>query len=193
MENAGYLRVLAFWSGAPGSVIHHRLRAECDSKSDVFDAQIRDLCLGLYERACRHELAGWRVHPLLLLALIIVRDQFPRNMFRDSLRAFESDGIALDGARRMTAMHWNERLNAHERQFAYLPFEHAEQLEAQKASMPYFDRLADACGSQDLLEWSRKHYVIVERFGRFPHRNTVLGREPTPEEIEFLQGPDSRF
>ena len=78
MENAGYLRVLAFWSGAPGSVIHHRLRAECDSKSDVFDAQIRDLCLGLYERACRHELAGWRVHPLLLLALIIVREQFPQ-------------------------------------------------------------------------------------------------------------------
>ena len=68
----------------------------------------------------------------------------------------------LDGAQRMTAMHWNERLNAHERQFAYLPFEHAEQLEAQKASMPHFDRLADACGSQDLLEWSRKHYVIVD-------------------------------
>lgn len=193
MENAGYTRVLDFWFGAPGSAIRGRPRAEWFRKSDVFDAQIRDRFLGLYERARRHELVEWRVSPLSLLALIIVCDQFPRNMFRDSPRAFESDGIALDGARRMTAMHWDDRLNAHERQFAYLPFEHAEQLEAQKASMFHFGRLADEHGSHDLLEWARKHYVIVERFGRFPHRNAVLGRAPTPEEIEFLQGPDSRF
>ena len=89
----------------------------------------------------------------------------------------------------MTAMHWDERLNAVGRQFVYLPFEHAETIEAQHESMRLFATL----GNDNLLEWARKHYVIVERFGRFPHRNAVLGRASTPEELAFLKQPGSRF
>ena len=181
--------VLSFWFGPnPASP-----RPQWFKTDPAFDRAITQLFATDYERARAGDLHAWDASPPGALALTILLDQFPRNMFRDSPRAFESDGIALDGARRMTAMHWDDRLNAHERQFAYLPFEHAEQLEAQKASMFHFGRLADEHGSHDLLEWARKHYVIVERFGRFPHRNAVLGRAPTPEETEFLQGPDSRF
>lgn len=193
MEKAAFEQVLDFWFGAPGSVTYGKSRAEWFKKSEAFDARIRERFGALYERARRHELAAWRDSPLPLLALIIVCDQFPRNMFRDSPRAFESDGMALDSARRMCAMRWDERLSAVERQFCYLPFEHSEQLDAQKTSMFHFGRLAEEHGSHDLLEWARKHYVIVERFGRFPHRNAVLGRSSTAEEIAFLQGPDSKF
>ena len=97
--------------------------------------------------------------------------------------------MALDAARRMTALQWDERLNAVERQFVYLPFEHVEDIAAQHESM----RLFASLNSDDLLEWARKHYVIIERFGRFPHRNAVLGRASTAEEMEFLRQPGSGF
>ena len=185
--------VIEFWFGAPGGVQHGVSRAAWFKKSDAFDARIRERFLPLYQRALNHELAHWRTSPMSLLALIIVCDQFPRNMFRGLKQAFEADGMALDSARRMSAMHWDERLNAHERQFAYLPFEHAEQLDAQKTSMLHFGNLAREQGQVDLLKWARKHYVIIERFGRFPHRNAVLGRASTAEELAFLKQPDSAF
>lgn len=193
MDFAAAYQVLDFWFGSPGSVTYGQSRPEWFKKSDAFDALIRERFSAVYEDARRGALAHWRVSPLSLLALIVVCDQFPRNLFRDSSRAFESDGMALDSARRMAAMQWDRRLNAVERQFAYLPFEHSEQLDDQKASMLHFGRLASEHGKHDLLEWARKHYVIIERFGRFPHRNAVLGRASTAEEIAFLQGPDSRF
>lgn len=181
--------ILDFWFGAPGSVHHGKSRAEWFKKSADFDALIRSRFLPLLEQAAAGQLAHWRDSPLTLLALIIVLDQFPRNLFRESPRAFAADAMALDCARRMTAMHWDERLNSIERQFAYLPYEHAETIEAQHESMRLFATL----GNDNLLEWARKHYVIVERFGRFPHRNAVLGRASTPEELAFLKQPGSRF
>ena len=164
-------------------------RAEWFKKSADFDALIRSRFSPLLEQAAAGQLAHWRDSPLTLLALIIVLDQFPRNLFRESPRAFAADAMALDCARRMTAMQWDERLNAVGRQFVYLPFEHAETIEAQHESMRLFATL----GNDNLLEWARKHYVIVERFGRFPHRNAVLGRASTPEELAFLKQPGSRF
>ncbi len=110
-------------------------------------------------------------------------------MFRESPRAFATDAMALDCARRITAKHWDQRLNAAERGFVYLPFEHAEDTDAQRASLHFYGAL----GRPDLLEWAQKHYHIIERFGRFPHRNALLARDSTPEEIEFLQQPGSRF
>ena len=188
-----YTAVLDFWFGAPGTLMYGRPRAEWFRKSDAFDALIRDRFMGIYEAAVGARLAQWRTSPLSLLALIIVCDQFPRNMFRDSARAFEADGQARDHARRMVAMGWDNRLNAVERQFAYLPFEHSEHLSDQQASMLNFGRLAREHGQDGLLEWARKHHVIIERFGRFPHRNAALGRVSTAEEIVFLNGPDSKF
>ena len=189
MNTAAAHAVLDFWFGAPGSLHYGKSRAEWFKKSDDFDALMRGRFLPLHEQAAAGKLAQWRESPLTLLALIVVLDQFPRNLYRESPKAFATDAMALDAARRMTALAWDQRLNMVERQFVYLPFEHAEDIEMQRESM----RLFESLGSDDLLEWARKHAVIIERFGRFPHRNAVLGRVSTPEEIEFLRQPDSRF
>lgn len=181
--------VLDFWFATPGSVVHGKPRAEWFKKSDAFDALIRNRFLPLYEQGAAGQLDVWRESPLTLLALIIVLDQFPRNLFRDSRQAFATDRAALDAARRMRERNWDLRLNKVQRQFCYLPFEHAEDLEAQRTCLQLFSELGDA----DLLLWAQKHHDIIARFARFPHRNAVLGRVSTPEEIEFLKQPGSRF
>ena len=185
----GFHTVLDFWFGAPGGVDYGKSRAAWFKKSDTFDASIRERFSGVYRDACEHRLAHWRESPLSLLALIVVWDQFPRNMYRDSREAFASDRLARDAARRMLDQRWDERLNAVERSFVYLPFEHAEDLETQRLAVACFRRL----GNAGLLEWAQKHCDIIERFGRFPHRNALLGRASTPEEVEFLKQPGSRF
>jgi uncharacterized protein (DUF924 family) len=189
MDSAAAHGVLDFWFGAPGSLEYGKPREAWFKKSDDFDARIRERFLPAYEAAAAGQWAQWRDSPLTLLALIIVLDQFPRNMFRESPRAFATDAMALDAARRMTAMGWDVRLNAVQRQFVYLPFEHAEDLDAQRTSLQLFGGL----GNDGLLEWAWKHYVIIERFGRFPHRNAVLGRASTAAEMTFLEQPGSRF
>jgi uncharacterized protein (DUF924 family) len=189
MHFAAAQEVLDFWFGAPGSVEYGKSREAWFKKSDAFDAQIRERFLSAYEGAAAGRLAHWRDSPLTLLALIIVLDQFPRNMFRDTPRAFATDAMALEAARRMTAMGWDVRLTAVQRQFVYLPFEHAENLDAQRTSLQLFGTL----GNDGLLDWAWKHYVIIERFGRFPHRNAILGRASNAAETEFLNQPGSRF
>jgi uncharacterized protein (DUF924 family) len=185
--------VLDFWFGAPGSVTHGKARMEWFKKSPAFDEMIRSRFAPLHEQATDGQLAHWRegtnASPLTLLALIIVCDQFPRNMFRDSPRAFATDAMALDAARQMRARGWDTRLSMVERQFCYLPFEHAEDLDAQRTCLMLFGEL----GNADLLHWAQKHYDIIERFGRFPHRNAVLGRASTAAEAEFLKQPGSGF
>lgn len=193
MSEPDFHAVLDFWFGAPGSVDYGQSRLAWFKKSDTFDDLIRARFLPLCEQAGAGDLTGWRESPLSSLALIVVCDQFPRNLFRDSPRAFESDAMALACARDMVASGWDHRLLGVQRQFVYLPFEHSEDLAMQRESMRLFGELAREPGRADLLEWARKHFVIIERFGRFPHRNAVLGRASTPEEVEFLKGPDSRF
>lgn len=189
MTTAAAHEVIDFWFGAPGALPYGKSRAEWFKKSADFDALIRARFLPVYEAAAGGQLAHWNESPLTLLALIVVLDQFPRNLFRESPRAFATDVMALTAARRMTALQWDARLNGVERQFVYLPFEHAEDIAVQRESM----RLFASLGNADLLEWARKHAVIVERFGRFPHRNAVLGRASTAEEMEFLRQPGSGF
>ena len=189
MRSAEAHQVLDFWFGTPGSGSYGKSRMQWFQKSDDFDTQIRSRFLCLHEQAAAGQLEQWGASPLTLLALIIVLDQFPRNMFRQSREAFATDAMALDCARRMTAMRWDQRLHPVERGFVYLPFEHAENIDAQRASLDHYRVL----GRADLLEWAQKHYDVIERFGRFVHRNAVLGRESTPDETEFLQQPGSRF
>ena len=186
-------RVLDFWFGAPGSPQAGQRRPEWFRKSDTFDAQIRERFLGTYEQAAADRLDHWGATARSLLALIVVLDQFPRNMFRGSPRSFATDGAALAAAEGMVARGWNLELAPLERSFAYLPFEHAENLSAQERSMELFGALAMDAAYADLLEWARKHYVIIQRFGRFPHRNAILQRASTPAEIEFLKQPGSSF
>jgi uncharacterized protein (DUF924 family) len=186
-------RVLDFWFGAPDSPQAGQRRPEWFRKSDAFDASIRERFFATYEQAAADRLAQWDGTAREVLALIVVLDQFPRNMFRGSSRAFVTDGAALAAAERMVARGWDTELAPLERSFAYLPFEHAENLALQERSMQLFGVLAQDAAYADLLEWARKHFIIIQCFGRFPHRNVILGRVSTPEEIEFLSQPGSSF
>ena len=155
-------------------------------KNPAFDEEIRSRFLPLYESAAEGGLAAWLDQPRNCLALLILLDQFPRNMFRGAARAFAADRAALEAARAIVDNGWDKAMSPDERMFAYLPFEHSEALEDQERSLTLFE-------GHPNFEWARKHWEIVQRFGRFPHRNAVLGRPSTPEEIEFLNQPGSGF
>jgi uncharacterized protein (DUF924 family) len=181
--------VHAFWFGAaPGAK-----RAEWFEKSPAFDATIVREFLPTYEALAAGGLERWLDAPHSALAYVIVADQFPRNMFRGSPRAFATDPLALAAARRIVWRRWDRAMLPVERQFAYLPFEHAEDLAAQREALEHFAGIDMLEPTRGVLEWARKHYDIIARFGRFPHRNDALGRVSTPEEIEFLRQPGSGF
>ena len=195
--------VLDFWFGAPGSAEHGRPRALWFSKSDALDAEIRSRFGTAIEDALRGALDRWAddrpasVTPALdrphaTLALILLLDQFTRNAFRDTPRAFAGDARALSLAQRLVERGDDRRLSLHERQFAYLPFEHAESLPMQDRSVALFTQLA-ADGLPEPLDWAIKHRDVILRFGRYPHRNAILGRASTAEELAFLAQPGSRF
>ena len=153
------------------------------------------------EEAARGGLAHWEQTPRGTLALIIVLDQFSRNVYRDDPRAFAQDGLALEIADRGISKGFDKGLHPVMRVFFYMPFMHSEDMAMQERSLELFRGLEDEfshvpdvsemlSGNRDFAE---RHYNIVKRFGRYPHRNTILGRESTPEEIEFLKEPGSSF
>jgi uncharacterized protein (DUF924 family) len=186
--------VLDFWFGAPGSPEHGREREAWFLKDAVFDRAIATRFGALIDSAIAGALAHWQSEPLGALAEIVVLDQFTRNVFRDTPRAFSGDARALRAAQALVESGTDRGLLAVQRQFVYLPFEHAESAALQDQAMRLFEQLAaDHPEQAGLIEWADKHRVIIERFGRFPHRNLVLGRVSTAEEIEFLQQPGSGF
>jgi len=193
VEMSEFVRVLDFWFGVPASPERGRSRKSWFAKDDAFDAEIRDRFLDVHERAAAGELSEWERTPLAALALAIVLDQFPRNMFRGQSRAFASDALALRVARRMVERRFDRLLRPVERWFAYLPFEHAEDLAAQRRSLALFGGLSSEKDSAGTIDYAYRHYAIIARFGRFPHRNAVLGRQSTPAETEFLTQPGSSF
>ncbi len=162
-------------------------------KSPAFDDEIRARFLPLYERALKNELETWREDPRSCLALVILLDQFPRNMFRGTARAFAADALARATARVMLDKGWDKAMTPDERMFAYLPFEHSEVLADQELCLALMKEISLFPETSDLPKWAEAHLVIVRRFGRFPHRNAALGRPSTREEIEFLQQPGSSF
>ena len=186
--------VLDFWFGEPTSATYGSNRVEWFRKDPTFDASIRDRFGALIERGLRGELEGWAATPLGALAQVIVLDQFTRNVFRDTPRAFAGDARALNAARAMVGARQDDALPPFQRAFAYLPFEHAEGIEMQHEAVRLHARLAELDAEQASgLDYAERHRAIVERFGRFPHRNAILGRQSTPEEIEFLKTPGSGF
>lgn len=191
--------VLDFWFGAPDSPGFGQTRAEWFRKDPGFDEQIRERFGPLITQGVRGELAGWwqpldAGHALSALAAVIVLDQFTRNTGRDSPAAFAGDAQALALARAMVDQGLDRGLAGVQRQFVYLPFEHAEDLAAQDRSVALFAQLgADHPELAGLLDWAERHQLIVARFGRFPHRNAALGRASTAEELAFLQTPGSGF
>ncbi len=166
--------VLSFWRAAGPK--------RWFAKDDAFDAEIRSRFLETYEAAARGELADWESAAEGALALTIVLDQFPRNMFRRNARAFAADAAARGVADRALARGFDASIPAGERMFLYLPFEHSESMADQDRCCALFRAL----GNSDLLRWAQLHADIIRRFGRFPHRNSVLGRKTTPAEQAFL-------
>ena len=168
--------VLDFWF-APG------MEKKWFERSDEIDHEIRTRFGALYERARRGELDGWAETREGALALTIVLDQFPRNMFRGSPRAFESDHHARMLCRKVLAEGFDQESTFEERLFLYLPLEHSESMRDQKDSL----KMYTALGNAEILDYALQHHDIIARFGCFPHRNHVIGRETTPEEAEFLK------
>ena len=187
-------QVLAFWFGEPASAAYGRERPEWFRKDPAFDEAIRTHFGDLVQQARAQQLQEWARQPAAALALLLVCDQFPRNLFRGQADAFALDARALGLARDVVAHGWDVTLLPLQRWFVYLPFEHAEDLAMQQEALRLFRQLgADDPARADLLQWAQKHHDVIARFGRFPHRNDALGRTSTEEETRFLAEPGSRF
>ena len=186
--------VLDFWFGRAGEAHHLQPRELWFRKDENFDALCAQRFGPLIDAALGGELQAWTAQPLSMLALVVVLDQFTRNTRRGTAGMFAGDAQALATARALVVAGEDHRLAGVQRQFVYLPFEHSEDRADQRESMRLFTQLGqDEPALADLVEWAHKHAVIVERFGRFPHRNAALGRASTPEETEFLKQPGSGF
>ncbi|HEY2024662.1 DUF924 family protein [Paraburkholderia sp.] len=186
--------VLDCWFGTPGSSEYGTERKLWFSRNDAVDAMLRERFGDLIDAANAGALDAWQRSPLGALALVIVLDQFSRNCHRNTARAFAADRKALAVAQRMVASGADRLLpGVHHRAFAYLPFEHSETLAAQHESLRLFEELAAEPGGKPYYRFAVRHAHIIERFGRFPHRNAWLGRVSTDEEIAFLSEPGSSF
>ena len=194
MIDADARAVLDYWFAPEGDPEHGTLRPLWFRKSETTDAEIAARFGALIERALRGELVGWAVDPQSALAHILLLDQFTRNTLRDTPRAFAGDARALRAATAMVGARQDEAVPPEQRAFVYMPFEHAEGTAMQDEAVRLFTRLAaEAPALADMLAYAHQHRDVVQRFGRFPHRNAVLGRQSTAEEIAFLREPGSRF
>ena len=168
--------ILAFWRAAG--------RERWYERDDTFDADVRSRFLELWRKAAAGELSSWETTDEGALALAIVLDQFPRNMFRDDVRAYSSDGLARAVADRAIARGADIGVEPALLEFLYLPFMHSEHLADQLRCVELFGK----SGQTDNLKYAEDHTDIIRRFGRFPHRNRILERATTPEEQAFLDG-----
>ena len=168
--------ILAFWREAGRDAWYKR--------NDAFDAEVRRRYLGVWEQAAAGALASWEASDDGALALVIVLDQFPRNMFRGTQAAFSSDALALDIARRAIERGAGGRVDPDLLEFLYMPLMHSEHLGDQEHCVALFR----GTGNEENQKSAAEHTEIIRRFGRFPHRNNVLGRETTADEQAFLDG-----
>ena len=168
-------------------------RAEWFRKDAAFDTAVRARFGDAVEAALGGAFGAWTAAPHGTLALVLLLDQFTRNIFRDTPRMYAGDARALATAQAAVAAGFDRDLSAQERLFLYLPFEHAEDAAMQERALELFERLERETGVIGQREWASKHAAVIRRFGRFPHRNAILGRTSTPEEIAFLREPGSRF
>lgn len=193
MAQAQVEAILRFWFGEADSTYSQQRRLWF-SKQPTLDATIRDQFGTIYEQAMAGELADWQDQPLSCLALVVLLDQFSRNMFRDTPQAFAADPEALRLAQQAIERGFDQQLSPLQRIFIYLPFEHSENPDHQAQSVALFQSLGQESPElADVVDYAERHHAVIGRFGRFPHRNEILGRATTPEEAEFLNQPGSSF
>jgi uncharacterized protein (DUF924 family) len=184
---------MRFATPSPADVINFWFSADARpnwfAKSEAFDEAMRARFEEAYALARDGALEDWRDMPASALALIILLDQVPRNIYRGTAQAFATDDKALAIAEHAIACGFDAHLGEEERVFLYMPFMHAESIAAQEKGVALFEAL----GRAENLDYMRRHRDVIARFGRFPHRNAVLGRVSTPDEIDFLKLPGSSF
>jgi uncharacterized protein (DUF924 family) len=184
-----------FWFGPPDSPTFGQPRREWFVKDDAFDAQVRDRFGSTIRQALAGAFRDWDAHGAPgVLARILVLDQFTRNAYRNQPASFAGDALALAAARGLVDSGADRTLVPMQRAFVYLPFEHAEDAYLQERAVELFSSLAaEHPGFDEMLDYAHRHRGVIARFGRFPHRNEILGRASTPEEVEFLRQSGSRF
>lgn len=187
--------VLDFWFLPPSHEGYGKPRMEWFRKDDAFDAAIRGRFGGAIAQAVAGGLREWDAQgPEGTLARILVLDQFTRNSARGTPGAFAGDALALAAARGLVDSGKDRLLTPIQRWFAYLPFEHAEDAAMQEISVRLFESLArEHEGFGEALDYAHRHRGVIARFGRYPHRNAILGRASTPDEIAYLEQPGSGF
>lgn len=185
--------LLDFWFGAPDTPEHDEARKVWFTVDPDFDAALRERFLADQQRAAAGGYDGWASERDSCLALILLLDQLPRNLYRGTPQAFASDAKARATARHAVAQGFDRALPPVRRAFVYLPFEHSEDLGDQTQAVRLFAALPPGKEADEQLWYARRHYEIIARFGRFPHRNRVLGRASTAEEETFLKEPNSSF
>ena len=182
--------ILEFWFGVPAGPS----RPQWFRKDPEFDAQIKTQFEAVYWAMVASPSERWLTTPKESLARIVVLDQFARNIFRDTPQSFAADAQALATAELAIERGYDTQLLPVERLFLYMPFEHSEDLANQDRSVKYFESLvAEAPDLASSLDYAHRHRTIIAQFGRFPHRNSILGRQSTAEELAFLQQPGSGF
>jgi len=185
--------ILDFWFGAPSAPEHGKRRDVWFKKDTAFDAEISARFRTLWERARDGALADWVAARDTLLALIVLCDQFPRNMFRGQPLAFSTDAHALAAARTMVDRKWDLDCSLYQRAFVYLPFEHAESMAEQDRAVELFALLRGSPDGDSYYDYALRHRAVIQQFGRFPHRNQLLGRVSTADEVRYLSQPGSGF
>jgi uncharacterized protein (DUF924 family) len=187
--------ILDFWFLPALDPGHGKVRKEWFRKDDDFDAAIRERFGHLIDVALAGGLREWDAHgPEGILARVLVLDQFTRNAHRQQPKSFAGDALALADAQALVDGGLDQQLSPLQRWFAYMPFEHTEDARMQERAVSLFTALAETDASfSDALDYAVRHRGVIARFGRFPHRNVILGRASTPEEMAFLQQPGSSF
>ena len=185
--------LLDFWfgpAGDPERECHREIWFKCPAEHD---AELRRLFLADYQQAASGALSEWEAMPESALALVLLLDQLPRNIFRGSPRAYATDALARQVADRAMARGFDATVPPAWRKFFYMPLHHSENAEDQRRSIALLEALPPAPEKVDNGRYARRYLAIIERFGRFPHRNAVLGRASTAEELAFLEEPESRL
>ena len=185
--------LIDFWFGPPRSPTRFQQREVWFKVDPAFDHQCGERFGPMREHAAAGRCADWALEAEPCLALSLLLDQLPRNLFRGSAKAFATDGQAREAARAALARGFDRSLPASWRQFIYLPFEHSEELADQELSVKLATALARDPAFARTLDYAERHRAIIARFGRFPHRNAALGRVSTAEEEAFLKEPGSSF
>ncbi|MGV0026707.1 DUF924 family protein [Phormidesmis priestleyi] len=184
--------ILNFWFGEADENGTFKYRKEWFTKNPAFDQQVQQF-QSTYEQAATGQFDSWMDSPQGCLALALLLDQVPRNLFRGQPKSFATDAKALFVAQTAVSKGFDQQLPPVQRFFLYMPLEHSENLEHQQQSVSLFHQFAENLDLRDTYDYAIRHRDVIDRFGRFPHRNQILGRSSTPQEVEFLKQPGSSF